>query len=198
MGGSNGMFDPGNVNVAAPYSITAKSGTFAPTAGNAAATLVQFGMADPRTPGAIVLTPIRIAQIRMKWATITAPATAGIAFEIHKGTATIQHTTNGTLRSAQKRKSSGYPAIGLTETSLYMATGATAITGGNFAAPQSDAVPFDMMTLGASTALSGAESLWVPSDLCPCTLEAGEALEVRAVNTNTGTGILFVAFDFLR
>jgi hypothetical protein len=191
------MLEHGTVAVAAPYTISAKSGTFAPTAGNAAATLVQFGMADPRTPGAIVPTPIRVAQIRIKWVTVTTPALVGVAFEIHKGTATIQHTTNGNPRAAYRRKTTGYPAIALTETNLYMATGTTAITGGNFA-PIDANTPFDMMTVGADTGLSGGESLWLPSDLCPLTLEQGEALEVRAVNTNTGTGILFVAIDFLR
>jgi hypothetical protein len=197
MGGSNGMLDQGNVNIAAPYTISGKTGTFAPAAGNAAATLVQFGMVVP-VSGAFALTPIRVAQIRMKWATVTTPAAAGIAFEIHKGTATVQHTTNGTARAAQRRKTSGYPAIALTETSLYVATGATAITGGDFAAPNAGGTPLDMMVVGAGTTLSGGESIWQPSDLCPITLEAGEGLEVRAVTTNAGTGILLVAFDFLR
>lgn len=198
MGGSNGMFDAGNLSVSSPYWISGKTGTLtARAAGDAVATLVNFGRLSETDPAAALLNvPINISQIRMKYVPVTTPATNGVAFEIHVGTATVQHTTGGAAFAPQRRKSSGYRTIPVTQVSLFIATTA-AISGGNFALVNNALQPFDMMTLGASTGLSGAEGIWMPSDSCPLILEQGEAAEIRAVQ-HSGTGILFVGFDFLR
>lgn len=198
MGGSNGMFDHGNVSVAAPYFIAGKSGTItALAAGDSVVTLIQFGMNDPRTPGALVATPIRISQVRIKYVPITT-LTTGFALELHKGTATTVRDGGAPVTHlAKRRKTTGYPAIAATETLLQTA-GTVAITGGNFATLDASAVdPIEMMTLG-SGGFTGYESIWRPDDLCPLTLEQGEALDLRATNALTGTGVIFVAFDFLR
>jgi hypothetical protein len=196
------MFDPGNVNVAAPYRISGRSGVLGViAAAGAVARLVQFGMSDPRTPGAIVPTPIRVSQIRLKYAPQTGGSpTGGATFEVLKGTSTAQATggtgTDATnLHVPQRRKTTGYPAILATETSLFVAATAV-ITGGNFT-PLDASGPIDWVSVGLADVSSGA-SVWTPSDLCGETLEAGEALEVRASVASTGTGILLVAFDFLR
>jgi len=142
--------------------------------------------------------PINISQIRLKYIPVTTPAANGVAFEIHKGTVTVQRTTGGTVASPlapQRRKTSGYRPIPANEVSLFIgATGA--LTGGDFASVN-DAQPFDMMTAGTGTNLSGGESIWMPADFCPLMIEQGEGVEVRAT-AFSGTGILFVAFDFLR
>jgi hypothetical protein len=198
MGGSNRMLEPGSVSTSAPYFISGRSGTItALAAGDAVARLIQFGMADPRTPGAIVPTPIQISQIRIKYLPVTA-LTASIGFEIQKGTATTQHS-GGASHTPKRRKTTGYPAIDLTETSLHVST-TVAIAGGSVWAPvdADTAAPLDVMTLGGGAGFAGSQTIWTPSDLCPLQLEAGEALEVRANVAMTGTGIFFVAFDFLR
>src|ERR1043166_8075728 len=186
MGGSNGAFEPGSLQVAAPYFISGRTGILTGiTASQPVGRLAQLGMLDPRTPGAIVATPIRISQLRLKYAPVTSPAN-GSTFEILKGVGTPA-TTGGNAHSAQRRKTSGYPAIGLTETHLYMAaTGA--ISGGSFT-PDDATGPLDWVSVGIVDVSSGS-AIWLPSDLCPCTLEAGEALEVRATTAQSGTGIL--------
>jgi hypothetical protein len=197
MGGSNGMFDSGNLSVAAPYFISGRSGTIAAlAAGDAVARLVHFGMIDPRAPGVLQATPIRISQIRMKYLPVTA-LTTGIGFEIQKGTATTQHSVGGAVHVPKRRKTTGYPAILAAETNLFVST-TGAISGGSAWAPvDADAdAPFDLVTGG--TGFQGCDSVWTPSDTMPQTLEAGEALEVRSNVALTGTGIFFVAIDFYR
>lgn len=197
------MFDPGNVNVAAPYFISGRSGVITGVASpNAIARLVQFGMLDPRTPGAIVPTPIRISQIRMRFAPAAA-TTGGVVLELLKGTLPnpltlpAQHTTGGTLHLPQRRKTTGYPAIGATETSLYVST-TGAITGGDTFTPLEAAAPIDILAVGAAAAeTSAGHAVWTPSDLCGLTLEANEVLELRVV-VFTASGTLLTAFDFLR
>lgn len=193
MGGSNGMFDPGNVGVASPYRISGRSGVLTGlSAGNPVVRLAQLGMFVRSIDDTLRATPIRISQIRLKYAPRTSPAT-GAVFEILKGTGTPA-TTGGTAHAAQRRKTSGYPAIATTETHLYVAdTGL--ISGGTFAALD-DTAPIDMVSVGIVDVGSGV-AVWSPSDLCGEVLEAGEALEVRAV-AQSGTGILLAAFDFLR
>lgn len=201
MGGSNGMFDPGNVNVAAPYFISGRTPVLiagAPwTAGVAVARLVQFGMLDPRTPGAIVPTPIRISQIRMRYVAVTVPGTNARAFEIFRGTTTAQATAGGTgfaVHTPQRRKTTGYPAIGANETSLAV-VGDAAFTAAAFT-PLDATGPIDIVSAGS---LDGGWSIWKPDDLCGHTLEALEGLEVRVLQDNaTGTGIFFIGVDFLR
>lgn len=191
--GSNGMFDVGNVNVAAPYFISGRSGVLgAIAAAGPVARLAQLGMVDPRDPAAIVPTPIRISQIRMKLAPQSSP-TAGATFEILKGTGTPA-TTGGNAHAAQRRKTS-YQAISLAETHLYVAdTGV--ISGGAFT-PLDATGPLDWVSLGMVD-VSSSGSVWFPWDLCGLTLEAGEALEVRASALSTGTSLLLFAADFLR
>jgi hypothetical protein len=163
--------------------------------GDPVARLVHFGMRVPDQDDALRPTPIKISQIRMKYTPVTTDATP-VAFEIIRGTSTAQATTgtSATSHAPQRRKTTGYPAILLTETSLFVA-GSDLIGGGNFTALEALA-PLDMMTAGG--VLEGSESVWSPSDLCPNTLEVGEALEIRNVGAFTGTGIFFCAFDFLR
>ena len=122
MGGSNGMLEPGNISVSSPYWISGKTGTLtARAAGDKIACLVNFGMTPELDPtGAKKNTPINIAQVRLKYVPMTTPATNGVAFEIHKGTATVQHDTGGNLLAPQRRKTSGYKAITTAEVSLYI------------------------------------------------------------------------------
>jgi hypothetical protein len=199
MGGSNAMIEPGNVSVSAPYWISGKTGTLTGlVAGNAVATLVNFGRRpELDNPSAVLINvPVNISQIRCKYIPLTTPAVNGVAFEIHKGTSTVQRTTGGTAYGAQQRKTSGYRAIPTTELSLYVA--ATGVISGGAFTSVNDAQPFDMMTAGAGTNLSGAESIWMPADFCPLMIEQGEGVEVRATTASSGTGILFICFDFLR
>lgn len=196
------MFDPGSVSVAAPYFISGRTGVLTGVASpNAIARLVQFGMLDPRTPGAIVPTPIRLSQIRMRFAAATT-TTTGIVLELLKGTLAQppvqpQHNAGGTLHLPQRRKTTGYPAIGATETSLYVST-TGAITGGDVFTPLEAAAPIDILAVGAAAAeTSAGHAVWSPSDLCGLTLEANEVLELRVV-AFSGTGTLLIASDFLR
>ncbi len=200
MGGCNSAFEPGRLQVAAPYFISGRTGVLAAgmTPGEPVARLVQFGMQDPRTPGAIVPTPIQISQIRMRYAPTVTPATAARVFEILKGTGTQATGGTGTdatnLHLPQRRKTTGYPAILATETSLFMA-GTDLITGGAFT-PLDATGPLDIVQAGS---LDGGWSIWQPSDLCPLQLEAGEALEVRIPQESaSGSGILFLGIDLLR
>jgi hypothetical protein len=197
MGGSNRMLDPGSVSVSAPYFISGLSGVLpAAVAANAAvARLMHFGMQDPRTPGAIVPTPIQVSRIWLKYSPAAAPVTLADGFYILKGTCDAQASGGAglTVHLPQRRKTTGYPAIIAAETSLAMA-GTAAITGGTFA-PFDATGPIDLASTGS---LATAESIWMPFDLCPDQLEAGEAFEVRTIRALSGSGILLVAFDFLR
>ncbi len=196
MGGSNCAFEPGRLQVAAPYFISGRSGVLGVIAASApVARLAQLGMLDPRTPGAIVATPIGISQIRLKYAPQSSP-TAGATYEILKGVGTpAVGGTGATNHTPQRRKTTGYPAIGATETVLRVA-GTDALTATGFT-PDDATGPLDWVSVGLADVSSGW-SVWQPSDLCPLQLEAGEALEVRASVASTGSGILLVAFDFLR
>lgn len=198
MGGSNGMFEPGNVNVAAPYFISGRTGVLAGLAAAApVARLAQLGMIDPRLAnGALQPTPIRVSQVRLKIAPQAAPV-AGATFEVLKGIGTPASTgTGAAAHAAQRRKTTGYPAIALTETHLWVA-GTDAIGGGAFT-PSDATGPLDWASVGLNDVSAGASN-WTPIDLCPTQLEAGECLEVRAVTAlGAGTCIVLVAFDFLR
>lgn len=192
MGGSNGMFDPGNVNVAQPYFIAGRTGAQAATAGQPVARLAQLGLIEPKFGNVLQLTPIRISQIRLKLFPTASPA-AGAVFEIVRGIGTPA-TTGGNARTAQRRKTTGYPPITLAETHLYVGdTGA--ISGGAFT-PLEAGVAVDTVGVGFADPGAGA-AVWAPSDLCGHVLEAGEAMEVRVVTTS-GTPIVAIAFDFLR
>ncbi len=192
MGGSNGMIEPGNVNVAAPYFISGRTGAMAAT--GAVARLAQLGMFPSINPTVLQPTPIKVSQIRMVLAPTAAGAAGGCLVEILKGVGTPA-TTGGTAHATQRRKTTGYPAIALTETHLYVGT-TGAITGGAFTPDDANLGAIDWVALG-STDVGTGRSVWMPSDLCPVTLEAGEALEVRAVSL-AGAPILGIAFDFLR
>jgi hypothetical protein len=190
---SNRILDPGNMQVANPYFISARTGILAGLAAAApVATLVNFGTV---INGAAVPMSLHISQIRLKWTPDAGAPTTGTAFEVLLGTATVQHNTNGAARVAQKRNRN-IPDIPITEVSLY-ASATAAISGGNFA-PDDATAPFDMMTLGSGTDLAGAELIWTPSDLQPIEIPAGRAVEVRARGFAGTTGILLAAFDFLR
>lgn len=196
------MLDPGSVSVSAPYFIAGRTGVMTVAAGNAVARLIQFGMSDPRLAGgALQPAPIQISQIRMRFAAAT-PPTTGLVLELFKGTLAQppvqpQHNAGGTLHLPQRRKTTGYPAIAATETSLYVSTTGQ-ITGGDVFTPLDASGPFDVVSVGAAAAeTSASSSVWTPSDLCPLQLEAGEVLELRAL-TYSGTGTLLIAFDFLR
>ncbi len=190
---SNRILDPGNMQVANPYIISARTGILAGLAAAApVATLVNFGTV---INGQAVPMSIHVSQIRLKWSPEAGAPTTATSFEVLLGTATVQHTTNGAARAAQKRNRNT-PDIPITELSLYAAATA-AISGGNFAADDATA-PIDMMTLGGGTDLAGSEGIWTPSDLNGIEIPAGRAVEVRARSFAGTTGILLVAFDFLR
>lgn len=202
MGGSNGAFEPGTVQVAQPYFISGKTPVLvagAPwVAGVPIMRLAQLGMIEPKFGNVLQPTPIRISQIRMRYVSTTTPATAARAFEIIKGTAAPAGGGGpGVLNHApQRRKTTGYPLITTAETVLTVAD--SAILTGTFTPLDGTLTggPLDVVSAGS---LDGGWSIWQPSDLCGCVLEAGEALEVRVLQDNTtGTGILFAAFDFLR
>lgn len=191
------MLEPGSVSVSAPYFISGRTGVLAGiTAGQPVARLAQLGMTDPRLAnGALTATPILISQIRMPYMPRTSPA-AGCIFEVFKGTGTPASTgTGAAAHAAQRRKTSGYPAIALTETHLWMA-GTDAIGGGAFT-PLDATGPIFWTAVGLVDVSAGF-GMWSPSDLCPTQLEAGEALEVRAAVDISGTGILGFSADFLR
>lgn len=200
MGGSNGMFDPGNVNVAAPYFISGRTGVLPNTitAGQAIARLAQIGMlakgAGVNGADLIAPTPIRVSQMRVKIAPQAAVPSGGFIFEIFKGAGTPA-TTGGNAHAPQRRKTTGYPTIALTETHLYVA-GTANITGGTFT-PDDATGPIDWAMSGINDVGPGA-GVWVPYDLCGTSLEAGEALEVRTAINLATTAILGIAFDFLR
>lgn len=193
MGGSNGMMEPGNVYVAAPYFISGRTGAMAAT--GAVARLSQLGMIVAAiNPAVVQPTPIKVSQIRMVLSPTAAGAAGGCLVEIVKGTGTPA-TAGGTAHAPQRRKSTGYPAIATIETHLFVGT-TGAITGGTFTAEDASVGPIDWVALG-STDVGTGRSVWMPSDLCPITLEAGEALQVNAISL-AGAPILGVAFDFLR
>jgi hypothetical protein len=155
---------------------------------------MHFGMLVPAQDNALRSTPIKISQIRLKYSPTAAPVTLSDGFYILKGTCDIQATGGAGLaiHLPQRRKTS-YPAIGATETSLAVA-GTAAITGGTFTALDATG-PLDLASTGS---LDTAEAIWHPTDLCPITLEAGEALEVRTIRALSGAGNLLAAIDFLR
>lgn len=197
MGGSNRAFEPGSLQVSAPYFIAGRTGVLGTglAAGDPVARLVHLGMVPgvpPAAPGVVVPTPIQISQIRLKLSATALP-TLVHSFEILKGTG-AQADTGGTLHLPQRRKTSGYPTIAATETSLYTAT-TGAISGGSFT-PLEAAAPLDVVAMGTQGV---GVTIWKPFDTVPLQLEAGEALEVRLLQDDaTATGILLVAFDFLR
>lgn len=193
---ANGMLDPGNVIVSAPYFISGKTGTLTGlAAGDAVASLQNLGRVDLIGGGSLIPAPMRLSQIRMKYIPVTTPAANGVAFEVFKTTVTAQRSAGAGSKTVAPtpRKTIGYNAIVAAEINMFVA-GTAAITGGTIVV-QGD--PFDMMALGGGTTLGGAESVWTPSDLVPLSLEAGEGAEVRATQFS-GTGIFLVVFDFLR
>lgn len=188
---SNGMLDPGNVQVAQPYILSGKSGALTvPAAGSAVATLQHLGMLSKSV---LKETPIRISQIRLKFIN-TSGATGTVAFEVYKGAVTAQHDTGGAEKTPIPRNSAGYPAITAAETNLYMSdTGA--ISGGTFVVAGD---PVDMAAGGTAATFGVAASVWEPTDKVPITLLAGQGMEVRVTQALSAVGILLVAFDFLR
>lgn len=195
---THGMLDPGNVIVSAPYYISGKTGTLTGlVAGDAVASLQNLGrLSTADGPGAAIIpVPLRISRIRINYIPVTTPAANGVAFEVYKTTVTTQRNAGAASKTVvpTSRKTTGYPAIVAAEVNMFVA-GTAAITGGSIAV-QGD--PLAMMSLGASTALSGGETIWQPADMVPLTLEAGEGSEVR-VTQFSGTGIALVVFEFLR
>jgi hypothetical protein len=196
MGGSNGAFDAGSNQVASPYFISGRSGVLATiTAGQAIARLAQLGMIDPRLSTTLQPTPIKVSQIRMKYAPRSSP-TAGAIFEVFKGVAIPAVGGTGAADHVpQRRKTSGYPPITAAETVLRVA-GTDALTATGFT-PDDATGPLDWVSVGIADVTTG-KCIWIPSDSIPLTLEAGQGLEVRAAVDQTGTGILGFAVDFLR
>lgn len=195
---ANGMMDPGNVMVMAPYFISGKTGALTvPAAGSPIATLQNLGrLSIIDGPGApIIPVPLRISQIRTNFV-LTSGATSTVAFEVFKGAVTTQHTVGGNARVPTSRKTIGYPAIVAAEINLFIATTA-AISGGTFV-PDGD--PIEMIGVTPNSATFGfGESNWVPIDTCPLTLEAGQGLEVRVTQQGgAAVGIFHMAIDFMR
>jgi hypothetical protein len=190
------MLDPGNVHVAQPYFISGRTGVLGVIAANApVARLAQLGLIEPKFGNTLQATPIKVSAARMLYAPQTSP-TGGATFEILKGVGTpAVGGTGATNHTPQRRKTTGYPVISASETVLRVA-GTDALTATGFT-PDDATGPLAWVSVGLAD-VSGASGGWVPFDLCPTTLEAGEALEVRASVASTGTGILIVAFDFVR
>lgn len=193
---THGMLDPGNVIVSAPYYIGGKSSLTVPAAGARVATLVNFGRVDLIGGGALIPAPIRVSRAYVFLALVSGN-TATTAFEIVKGTATVQDNTNGSERVAVRRKTNGYAAIANTEVSLFMGSGATpTVAGGNFAAVGE---AFVYAGAGEAAAFGAGQGLWMPADMVPITLEAGEAAAVLVTLQGVAAvGVLGLCFDFLR
>jgi hypothetical protein len=188
---TNGILDAGNMIVAQPYFISGKTGTLAGlAAGQCVASLQQLGMVIPIS-SELAPSPIRVSAVRLFYTPVSTPAGNGVGFEVRKTTVTAQHSAGGgTTKTPTRRKTSGYPAIVASETNMFVAA-AAAITGGTLV-DQGDA--FGMVTAGD---LSGGKLILTPADMQPTTIEAGEGLGVF-VTQFSGTGILLVAFDFVR
>lgn len=194
---THGMLDPGNVMISAPYYIAGKSSVTVPAAGARLATLVNFGRVDPNGPGnaALLPVPIRIARASI-FLSLVSGATRTAALELVKGTATVQDNANGTERVVVRRKSAGYAAIANTELSLYMSTAGTAVSGGNFAAVGE---PFLIAGCGVAATFGFVHGVWVPADLVPITLDAGEAVALQVTDQGgAAVAIAGVSFEFLR
>ncbi len=197
MGGSNGAFEPGTVQVAQPYFISGRSGVLSGVAAGApVARLAQLGLIEPKFGNTLQLTPIRISQIRMMLipqATVTA---TGLIFEIFRGVGTpAVGGTGAANHTPQRRKTTGYPVITAAETVLRVA-GTDALTGTGFT-PDDATGPLDWVAVG-SVDVGVGRSIWKPADLCGGILEAGEAFEVRPAANMASTAIFGIAFDFLR
>jgi hypothetical protein len=194
MGGSNGMMDGGNVITAQPYFIAGKTGALTvPAAGAAIATLQHLGRIDP-IDGALKPSPIKVSTIRMHFG-VTSGATLTTSFEVFKVAVTTQHTVGGTQVLAGNRKTTGYPAITAAETNLFIATTA-AISGGTTVAESGS---LDMVGVGQAATFGFGASYWLPTDMCPVTLEIGQGLEVRVVQQGgAAVGIFHISVDFLR
>lgn len=191
---SHGMLDPGNVINSAGYYAAGRNSVTVPVAGSRLATLVNFGRINP-TDGVLVQAPARITRATLFFAGVSGLASSA-AFELVKGTATVQDNANGSERAVVPRKRTGYPSVGTTEISLYMSTAGTAVSGGNFSAVGE---PFLLVGAGSAAAFGAGWATWEPADLVPITLEAGEAcaLQVTAQG-GAAVGILGVVFDILR
>jgi hypothetical protein len=198
MGGSNGSFDAGSLQVAQPYFISGRSGVLGVIAAGApVARLAQLGMIEPKFGNVLQPTPIKVSAARMLYAPQTGGSpTGGATFELLKGIGTpAVGGTGAANHTPQRRKTTGYPAISAAETVLRVA-GTDALTATGFT-PDDATGPLGWVSVGLAD-VSSASGGWVPFDMCPTTLEAGECLEVRASVASTGSGILIVAFDFLR
>lgn len=196
---SHGMLDPGNVIVSAPYYIAGKASVTLPTAGGRLATLVNFGRIDVNggQGAALIPVPIRITRAYLMLAVISGAGSTA-AVEIVKGTATTKNTVDGTHteRVCVARKTTGYPAIANTEVSLIMTTDGTVVAGGNFAQVGE---PLVYAFAGSAATFGAGDGIWVPADMVPLTLEAGEAAAVQVTAQGAATvGVLGVCFDFLR
>jgi len=194
MPGSNYFLDAGNVSVAAPYVIAGKTGVLtARSAGDPLFTLVNLGRLFE---GVLKSVPLYVSQVRMKYIPTTA-GTSACAFEIHECLVTAQRTTGTAAKTVTptNRKRNTYPTIPATEVNAWVA--GTDATGGGTIVIDDTNSPFDMTDGGAGTLELGSTSIWRPMDMVPLTIEQGRGMEVRAAQ-HDGTGILYVAVDFLR
>lgn len=194
---THGMLDPGNLQLYAPYYVAGKASVTVPAAGARLGTLVNFGRIDPLGgPGAPLLqVPLRISRARIFF-NVASGAGLTPAFELVKGTATVQDNANGSERVVVRKKTAGYNAIATNEVSLYLSTAGTAVSGGNFAAVGE---PF-LIAGGASAATFGfSDGIWQPPDKMPLSLDVGEAVALQVTSQGTAAvGILGIVFDLLR
>lgn len=191
------MLDPGNLMVSAPYYVAGRNSVTVPAAASRLATLVNFGRVDLTAPtgAALVPVPIRLSRAEI-WFSLTSGAALTYAFELVKGTATVQDSANGSQRVVVPRKTTGYPAIANTEVSLYMSTAGTAVSGGNFSAVGE---PFLIAGGGFTGVFGFAQGVWTPPDMLPLTLEAGEACALQVTSQGgAAVGVLGVCFHFTR
>jgi hypothetical protein len=197
---SNGMMDEGNVIVSAPYFVGGRSATAAAfAAASDVFSLRNLGRVDLAggSGAALIPVPIRVSQIRIAFAAVTAFTAGAFAFEVHKATGFSAQATGGTQLTAVPRKTTGYPAIAATEVDAMIAN-AAALTPGTYTLVGGGNAPVAFAAGGTGTLPSFSDG-WLPMDMCPLTLEATEGLVVRnTVAQAVGTGIFFVQVDFLR
>jgi len=197
------MLDPGNVMISAPYYIGGRSGVSAAFgAGTDVFSLRNIGRIDPNSPGGapLIPVPLRVSQIRIGFAAVTAFTAGAFAFEVHKAVNFTAQATGGTQLTAVPRKTTGYPAIATTEVDAMIADTA-ALTPGTYTllGGAGFSTPIAFAAGGSGSTFPCFSDSWAPHDLCPLTLEANEGLVVRStVAQAVGTGRLFAIIDFLR
>lgn len=198
---ANMFMDAGNLrDVAAPLYIGARSGLMTVIAAAADVFAVRNIGFIPKGQTALVDRPIAVSQIRTRFVTTTNFATAqGLAFEYYKvaGFTAVHDTGSPKAVTAQRRKTTGFEAIPLTEISTVISDTA-AITNGTYTSPAESQL-LELAAGGGGVGF-GFGSRWVPVDGLPLVLEKNEGIVCRITSAMgaTGVGRLFVGIDGYR